>query len=252
MKALVHAELLKVRSTRVTTFLLLGSLGFVVWTVVDAVPQPGNENAPVRLGDPDLLAMATGNGFGVPLVLVVLLGAMAFTQEFRYGTITSTYLVEPRRPRVLVAKGLALVLASLVVTTATLPVSMPVGIALIGSRDGDVTIGLQFWQTLVAAYGVMAAHAVIGVAIGVLVRNQVAAAVGVLVWLLLVEQIIVGYPSIGKWTPWGATNAVLQIGPSLGLDGKLLSVPAAGLVLAAYTATAVVLALGITPKRDVL
>jgi ABC-type transport system involved in multi-copper enzyme maturation permease subunit len=250
--ALIHAELLKLRSSRVATFLLLGSLAMVVWTVLDAVPQPGNQNASVRLGDPDLLAMATGSGFGVPLVLVVLLGAMAFTQEFRYGTITSAYLAEPRRPRVLVAKGLALVLASLVVTTATLPVSMPVGIALIGSRDGDVTIALQFWQTIAAAYGVMAAHAVIGVAIGVLVRNQVVAAVSVLVWLLLVEQILTGYPSIGKWTPWGATNALLQIGPTIGLEGKLLSVPAAGLLLSGYTVAAGVLALLLTPKRDVL
>jgi ABC-2 type transport system permease protein len=252
MSALVRAELLKLRSTRVTAFLLLGTLAMVGWTVVDAVPQPGNADAPVRLDDPDLLAMATGSGFGVPLVLVVLLGAMAFTQEYRYGTITSTYLVEPRRRRLLAAKGLALVLASLVVTTATLPVSTSFGIALIGSRDGETAVGPQFWQTIAAAYGVMAAHALIGVAIGVLVRNQLVAAVGVLVWLLLVEQIITGYPSIGRWSPWGATNALLQIAPSMGLDGRLLSPLAAGLLLLGYVAAAVALALGLTPKRDVL
>ena len=36
---------------------------------------------------------------------MALVGVLAFTQEFRYGTITSTYLGEPRRPRVLVAKA---------------------------------------------------------------------------------------------------------------------------------------------------
>ena len=77
--------------------------------------------------------------FGVPQVLMVLYGTLAFTQEFRYGTITSTYLGEPRRTRVLVAKWLALALVSAVITTATLALSVPFSSALIRSRDGDVT-----------------------------------------------------------------------------------------------------------------
>ena len=135
----------------------------------------------------------------------------------------------------------------------TLADSVPVGIALIGSRDGDVSIGAQFWQTVVAAYVVMATYAVIGVAIGVLVRNQIVAAVAVLVWMLAVEQIVVtSYPSVGKWMPWGATNALLQLGPEMNLEGKLLSLPEAELLLIGYTAGAVLLALLLTPKRDVL
>jgi hypothetical protein len=52
--------------------------------------------------------------------------------------------------------------------------------------------------------------------------------------------------------PWGAASSLLQLGPSYGFDGELLSVPVGGLVLAAYAAAAVALALHITPKRDVL
>jgi len=75
----------------------------------------------------------------------------------------------------------------------------------------------------------------------------------VLVWMLAVEQILVtSYPSVGKWMPWGVSNALLQLGPELDLEGKLLSVPAAGLLLFAYTAAAGLLALLMTPKRDVL
>ncbi len=83
------------------------------------------ENAWISLDDPDLLANIVGNGFGAPQVLMTLLGVLAFTQEFRYGTITSTYLGEPRRTRVLVAKGLSLALASVVITTVTLAVTSP-------------------------------------------------------------------------------------------------------------------------------
>ena len=57
----------------------------------------------------------------------MLLGGLAFTQEFRHGTATATYLGEPRRGRVLLAKWLSLTLASIVVTSASLAVSVPVG-----------------------------------------------------------------------------------------------------------------------------
>ncbi len=163
------------------------------------------------------------------------------------------YLVEPRRPRVLVAKWLSLTLASLIITTATLALSILVAIALIRSRNGAATIGAQFWQMLAASFVIMAVYAVIGVALGVLVRNEIVAAVAVLVWMLAVEQIVISaYPTVGRWMPGGVTKALLQLGPEMNLEGKLLSIPAAGLLLFAYTAAAVLLALLLTPKRDVL
>lgn len=252
MRALVHAEVLKLR-TRTAAWLLLATLGLVALTIGESVPKVGDPNASVSLDDPGLLAGIVGIGFGVPEVLVVLLGGLAFTQEFRYGTITSTYLGEPRRTRVLVAKWLSLALASVVITIATLAFSATFGIALISSRNGEVTLATQFWQTAAAAFVVMAAYSVIGVAVGALVRNQIAAAVGVLVWMLAVEQTVTpSFPAIGRWMPGGATDALLQLGPELGLEGKLLSAPVGGLVLLGYTAAALTLALLLTPRRDVL
>jgi ABC-2 type transport system permease protein len=217
------------------------------------LPKVGAENAPVSLDDPGLLAGTVGDSFGVPEVLVVLLGVLAFTQEFRYGTATSTYLGEPRRARVLVAKCLSLALASVVITAATLALSVTLGIALIRSRDGDVTAAAQFWQTVAAVFVVMAAYGVIGVAVGALVRNQIAAAVGVLVWMTAVEHIVLpAFPAVGRWMPVGATYGLLQLGPAINADGKLLSASVAGLVLVGYTAAAVALALVVVPRKDVL
>jgi len=233
--------------------LLLATLALVALTVGVSVPKVGGKNGTVSLDDPGQLAGLVGTGFGVPLVLVVLLGGLAFTQEFRYGTVTSTYLGEPRRARVLVAKWLSLALASVLVTAATLALSVPLGVALISSRDGNVTFATQFWQMAVAGLVVMAAYSLIGVAIGALVRNQIAAVAGVLVWMLAVEQIVIpAFPAIGRWLPGGATDALLRLGPVFRLDGKLLSAPVAGLVLLGYTAAALTLALLVTPRRDVL
>jgi hypothetical protein len=207
----------------------------------------------MSLDDPSLLAVVVGVGFGVPLVLVVLLGGVSFTQEFRYGTVTSTYLVEPRRTRVLIAKWISMTLVSVVITMATLVVSVPVGIALISSRDGEVSLGMQFWQMVAASFAVMAVFGIIGVAIGALVRNQITAVVAVLVWMLAVEQIVIpAYPTVGRWMPGATTYALMQLGPSYDPEGKLLSVFVSGLVLAAYAAVAVTLALRLSPKRDVL
>ena len=64
--------------------------------------------------------------------------------------------------------------------------------------------------------------------------------------------VIPAFPAIGRWMPLGATSALFQLGPSMGLDGKLLSASLSGLVLVGYAPAAVVLALLVTPRRDVL
>jgi ABC-type transport system involved in multi-copper enzyme maturation permease subunit len=252
MTALVRAELLKLRSARITTWLLLASLALVTLTVIASTPTANSESS-LSLDDPSLLAVVVGSAFGVPQVLIALYGTTAFTQEFRYGTITQTYLGEPRRTRIFSAKWLALALVSVVVTTATLVLAVPLATALIHYRNGDVTAGAQFWQTIAASFGVMVLYAVIGVALGALIRNQIVAVPALLVWMLAVEWIVVpSYPPVGRWLPLGAASAVMQLESSIGLDGKLLPPVFGGLVLAAYAAGAAALALWAAPQRDVL
>ena len=253
MKALILAELMKTRSTRTQVALLLATLAFVPWTAALTIPKTGARNVPVPLDDPRLLAVAVGNSFGAPLVLMLLIGGIAFTQEFRYGTISSTYLVEPRRTRILVAKWLSVSLVGVVVAMLTLIVSVPFSAALIEFRGGEASIGTTFWKMAAAGFVVMAVFGVIGVAIGALVRNQITAVVAVLVWMLAVEQLVItSYPAVGRWMPGATTFVLLQMGPTIDPEGRLLSSPAAGLVLAAYVATAVLLAHRLTPRRDVL
>jgi ABC-2 type transport system permease protein len=253
VKALVHAELIKLHSTRMTAMLLVATLGLVALTIATSVPGALGETGPLSLDDPRLVAILVGAGLGVPQVLVALLGTLSFTQEFRYGTASSTYLTEPRRGRVLFAKWLSMALASVVVTSMTLALSVPFAIALVRSQGGEVVVGTQFWQTVPATFAVLTAYGVIGVAVGALVRHQIAGVVGLLVWMLAVEQIVIPVlPAVGRWMPWGAASSFLQLGPSYGFDEELLSAPMGGLVLVAYAAAAVVLALRITPQRDIV
>ena len=252
MNALIRAELLKLR-TRTTAGLLLATLALVPLTAAVSVPKIGASDAPVPLNDPGLLASTVGGSFGVPEVLMVLLGTLSFTQEFRYGTVTATYLGEPRRPRILAAKLVSLVMLSIVATVSTLVLAVLVSGVVIESRHGNVTVGPQFMQTVAAAFGIMAAYGVIGVALGALIRNQVAAVVAVLVWMLAVEYIVIPtWPVVGRWLPLGVSTSLLQLAPSMDLEGKLLPAGVAALVLVVYTLGAVVAAGRITPRRDVL
>jgi len=253
MRSLVHAELLKLRSTRTPAGLLFATLALVALTVVMSVPKVGDKDALQPLDDPALLVGTVGVSLAIPLVLVALLGEIACTQEFRYNTVTLTYLGEPRRSRILLAKLLAVSLSSLVVTVATLVLSVPLSIGLIRSREGEVVLGADFWKLAAAGPVVMALYGVIGVAVGALVRNQIAAIVGVLVWMLAVEQVLIqAFPAVGRWMPGGATDTLLQLGPAIGLDGKLLPAPISWLLLVGYAAAAVALALRHAPRRDVL
>ena len=253
MRALVQAEVLKLRSARMTGWLVIATLVLATLAIFANLPTRGTEHPLVALDDPTLLAAAVGDSFAVGMVLLALLGGLAFTQEFRYGTATSTYLCEPRRVRVLVAKWLSLALCSVVIAVGTLVFATVLAGVLIRSRGGVVVLGAQYWEVVAASFGVMAAYGVMGVAVGALVRNQIVTVVGVLVWMLAVEQITIPvFPTLGQWMPGAGAFSLLQIARISNLDGKLLSAPAGGLLLLGYTAAAVVLALLVTPKRDVL
>jgi ABC-type transport system involved in multi-copper enzyme maturation permease subunit len=253
MNALVRAELVKLRSTRMPAWLLLATLALMVLAIAANVPSAGATNNSLSIDDPALLAHIIADSFGVPEVTMVILGVLTFTQEIRYGTITSTFLVEPRRHRVLAAKGIALVLTGVILAAVTLAVSLIAGITVIRFRHGTITLGTEFWQMAVALLPVMALYGVIGLAVGALLRNQVIAVVAALVWLLAGEHLLIdALPNVGKWTLVGATSALLHLGPAATTREPLLDAPIGGLLLVAYTVIVAALALVITPRRDVL
>lgn len=253
MNALTSAELLKLRSTRMLAWLLAATLAMVLVTIAATVPSTSSATNATSLEDPALLARIVGLGFLWPQLTVTLLGVLAYTQEVRYGTITSTLLVEPRRTRVVAAKGAALVLAGVVVVIATLVVSIPASIAVIHSWHGNATLGAEFWQVITAGFVVMALSGLIGLSVGALLRNQIVAVTTTLVWLTAAEHLLIdALPQVARWTPGGATNGLLQLGAEATSKGTLLDAPIGGLVLAGYATLAVVLALIVTRRRDVL
>jgi ABC-2 type transport system permease protein len=248
--SLVHAELIKLRSTRLALWLLLTALALVVLLVLVTVPAGDDTSGGLSLGDTDLLARVVGVATTAGEVVVLVLGILSFTQEFRFGTATATFLVAPDRRRVLIAKALALAVAGLVLSAATITLDLVLSVLIINVRGGAV-VWSGVVAVLAAAVAVMDLHGPIGVAIGALVRNQIAAVAGGLVWLLAVEDFLdTLLPAIGRWMPGGATAGLLQEGRAATTHGALLPAWAGGLVLLGYATLIGLLASALALRKD--
>jgi ABC-2 type transport system permease protein len=248
VKGLLRAELLKIASTKLALGMLVGAAAYVVINVVAlifAAGQPGVPALTVASSVRDVYASA---GAAFPIVLVA--GILGMTTEYRFMTVTPTFLVTPRRGRVLAAKLIVHAGFGLVMGLVCAVVAAGLATALIGLKPhaqlGTVTI-VQICGGTLLGY---ALFAVVGVAVGALVRDQIAAIIGGLLWTLVVEGLLVAFlPAVGQWLPTGALHATLQATAFNG--GQLLPAWAGSLVLLGYGIGFAVLAARTTLRRDI-
>ena len=192
MIAVVRSELLKIRTTRGWWAYLIVLVGLVG---IGAAAEVGSRTVAERSGLDFQLALV--DVVGISSLLAIILGITMVTTEFRHGTITPTFLATPSRERVLAGKAVAGILIA--VLFAVLAFAVVVVVASIWTTvdggdlalaDGDVVdragrtaLGVVLWLLM-------------GLAIGSAVQNQVAALVGALLWLFLVETLLVGLFSL--------------------------------------------------------
>jgi len=241
--AVLRSELLKQRSTYTAVGLLVAMLGLVFFAVLlHGLSLPADA---LETRSDQMMVFGWGR---LGALFAGLLGAMAMTGEIRHGTIRPTFLVTPRRSRVVAAKmGVAALAGSLLGLVAE-GVAIPVGSAALASRGiesqldgGDLALLFAGGAAASALWGP------IGAGIGALVRNQVATLVGLFLWLLFVESLLAAWvPSVGRFAP-GAAGAAIT-----GQDTNDLLSPAIGALVLAVWATAATSAGWIaTLRRDV-
>ncbi len=225
MIGLLRGELIKLRTTRTAIGFGLLTLVLLALSVL----------AQTLLGQP-ISASDQTDAVAVPWpipVVPILFGVVGATGEHRHGTITSVFLIAPGRLRAAVAKLIAYAAAGaiggLLIQACALIIGLPImatdqGLALSVGDLVDVTA-----RTLAAfAFG-----AALGVGIGAIVRNQVAAVVGTLAFLLILEPIVAAFSDVGEWTVNGAFAVLTAVaGPDeLDYGPGLAVVLLAGLTL---------------------
>jgi ABC-2 type transport system permease protein len=246
MKPLLQAELIKLRTTR--TFAGLAgaaiAISLLITVLVAILTEPTEDSVLVDVFTSDV------SGF-----FIFLLAIIGITGEWRHRTITSSLLAAPDRLRFLAAKTLAFTVAGAVLS---LMVSIAIAIAgtvVLSLRDlplpeaGELAAQLGRLAVVAALTGALA------VGLGALVRNQVAAVVGLLLLGLLVEPMVTTLvPEAGRFGPFTALPTTVAGIPAedAGLgEVDLLAPGPAALVLLAWIGAAFAAGYALLRGRDV-
>jgi ABC-type transport system involved in multi-copper enzyme maturation permease subunit len=240
----LRAELLKQRSTQTTFFLFLAMVGLVALATALHVLAPAASDL-ASLKD-QLRLFEVGTRIG--MLFAALVGAMAITAEFRYGTIRPTFIVTPRRSPVLAAKLAVGALAGIVFGLLAEALMAGAATVALSARGIDNQLGSgDYLQLLTGGTAAAALWATIGLGIGALVRNQVATLVGLCAWMLLVENLLLPFvPDTGRFTPGAAGLALAG-----SIADKLLAPAPAALALILYAVAVAAAGWLATLRRDV-
>lgn len=190
-------------------------------------------------------------------VFAIILGIMLMAGEFRHGTAVATFLTAPKRGSVVLAKLVIASVGGVLLMLISALVSFLAGyIALLQFPEAASPSETLFLNTITASVIGGAVLAIIGVALGTLVRNQMLAIVGALVYLFIIDPVLLALlPDAGKWLPSGLITAMLAIdvnAPELGIDtSSYLSPWLATVVLIGYGAVFAATAWATSLKRDI-
>jgi ABC-2 type transport system permease protein len=250
MNRLVRSELLKLRTVPMTAWLLAATVLVAALEVMGFVLGAGDGVGPGQRHDPDLLSYAVASASAAEIIVMVL-GIMILTHEYRFGTATATFLVTPRRGSIVGAKMIAVSLLGFGFALLSMAIVVPLSVWLIHLRGGPLTWDHKVAEVLLAVVVVMVLYGPLGIAIAALVRNQIAAIAGSLTWLFVIDGVLAAFlPDVERWTPGGATGAVLQVGTWVGTK-DMLPPWLGGVTLIAWTALFALVGTRVAVRRDI-
>jgi hypothetical protein len=263
---LIKAELLKLRTTWSAWGLLIGLVPYVAlqaffkfaqFNFVDRSNLPSGEPPPPVLTDPEAIRGVLSGALSAK-TLVLLLGILMITTEFRHMTVTPTFLTAPQRSMVVGAKLAAGAIVGLVFAAVALLADIVTGYicyALVGE-----TFTLNVTKAPQAIAGIMlviVVYTLIGIGLGTLLKNQIAAILVGLGWTLAAETVASILLSlwhhqgdkIYRFFPGNAATAITD--QYLGGGVSLLQPWAGALVLVGYAVLFSLVGARLTLRRDV-
>ncbi len=224
------------------------------------------------------IAPATGGGLSsveqtltgtfLGLIVMVVIGAMFMTTEYRRGLIRTTLTASPRRGRVLAAKAVVLAGVTFVTGLIAVTVAIPVGERLLRENGNPILPLPALTEARIAAgtAALLAVAAVLALAVGTLMRRSAGAVTAVVAGIVLPYLLAI----LGGVLPAGAQEWLVRVTPAAGFaiqqsnpqyaqviasynpaNGFFPLAPWAGFaVLCAWAASALVLAAYALRRRD--
>lgn len=225
---------------------------------------PGEAAAPAVPGadiPPLIYSLATAIGYVFPL----LIGVLMVTGEFRHQTLTPTFLATPRRGIALGGKLVAGAVVGVGYGLVALLSTMGPGAGILALLDVDPALTeADTWAMAARILVAFVLWVLIGIGVGVLVRNQVVAIVLVLAFTQFVEPIVRtvgafvdGFSEVTPFLPGGASDGLVgaSLYSSMTLTGATDAfVPEwwlSGLVLLGYAVVLLVAGFATSWRRDV-
>ena len=226
MSGAIKAELRKYFSTRMWWGMAIGvALSAAIFAVLFGFvytagisPEDMEASGMGSGSDAQIANSVYTGGISVAYLLMLTIGVMQIGSEYRHKTITSTFLAVPRRARAMLAKIIAVSLIGAMYAALSMAVAVLAGAIVLNVRGFDPFPSGDVFRTIALALLVLAVWGLIGLGVGILIPNQVAAlliGVGV-AWI--VEPLLAlglrlwdfGAEYISPYLPSSATQAALD------------------------------------------
>lgn len=219
-----HSELTKQFSTSIWWILALvlaayvgltaTGLAFTIGAVASGTIGGNTQGLPTGDGAASVLySLASAVGYVFPL----LIGTLLVTGEFRHKTLTPTFLATPRRGRVVWAKLLAGAVLGLLYAAIAIIVAVGPSAAVLAGFGLETGLGsADTWAMLARILLSFVLWVIIGIGVGLVVRNQVAAVVIVLAFTQFIEPLlrfggafVTALSDVARYLPGAASDALV-------------------------------------------
>ena len=250
MTTALRAEVRKLTTTQVWVWMIVLAVGLtlLVTSLTSAFTEPDAGGEPLEAA----LNAATSFGY----VIAAVLGVIGVTGEYRHLTVTPTFLSVPRRGTVIGAKIALYFATGLLLGLLCMGAAIAVGVPWMSARGIDVDLGAEStMRIIIGGIITVAIFGIIGVGVGALIRNQVAAVVGLIIYLFLIEGILSAIPRVQEaypYLPGGAASGLIRTDdPNVQSPVDLLEPWQGGVLLLAYGLIFAIVGSLLTVRRDV-
>jgi ABC-type transport system involved in multi-copper enzyme maturation permease subunit len=242
MTALIHAQLVQLRTLR-STYLVAGGLIALV-ALITAITM-GEAGSPDLRTESQLREPLVASAGIMVAVVMAIFAATRVAGEYRHATIAQRVLASPQRPRLVAATLLTHATLAALVTAAAFLLGVAIAAPILDGKALSTGLaGGELAQVGAAVVLAGTAFSLLGAAVGFLTRSQAPAVVTVFAVFFAEKLFGSALGPAGDYLPYALLNSLLE------LDGPL-SVGLAALVLTATAAAVSCLAATTAARRDV-